>query len=947
MLLLVLAIVITGCGSGSNGGGSTTYLVDVVIKALDSSTGNIVETGSVRTSGGKAGDSSNGITKFRLKGEKSYTFIANAPYYNEAEKKVKVGKENITVTMKISKAKAKITGRVLDETSNGLQANIKIVELDRMIQSDSDGSFTFEKVPVSDKNYTLEITKDGYGSKTKSNLGLVKDEVKNVGDIVLSNTPGTVSGRVKDPGGNAVSDVTVTIVETGKSTTTDANGEFSLESLPGDYTLELSHVEYETYSRQITIQSEEDNFISLELEPKPGQITGIVKDEYDYPVANAQVLITELSETTETLSNGTFNLEVPPGSYRVSINDDQFKEYTKQVTVRSTEETNMGTITLVEKTGMLQGRVIDQDTKEAIANAAVRIKELGDQGKTKTDSSGYFYFNNVRIGTYTLEVNAADYSTEQTANVEVLEQKTTNVDDIELIKNPAAIMGNVREAVNQEALKEVTVTIEELGISTKTDVNGSFKFEGIRSDTYSLTVDYSNYYSKSLTSIYAPANSTNNLGTIELDPKPAKVTGSTEPGAAVTVGVKSVTADGDTGAFTVSNLQPGDYTVNISLTNYYDKNQDITVNPGELKDIGYIELNPKLGKIIGSTNADKVEITSLGLNADITEGVFEFTDMEPDTYKLTFTKPGYFDKQVDVTINPNQTTDIGTVDLEPRLGTIEGYINDTADVILLNQDQVLRDKSGYFEFSNLEPEETYYVKVDWDKHEPKAYAVTLSSGETKDLGNISLDKLPNIDKSFTDNKSKTVLVERTDNNDPTNMSDSKSLTVYNDQTMTMSGYTKKYINTSYSYAYTNVYGPNFSRTDKAGNFSITKSVNPGTYTIKASILDIRLTELSGAKITVYYTRYEQVPLINFSKLWDYGDSDYSVFIEAIERKNSAIKNLRYKWTNSLERPSSGYSSMDNKTYVTVSEPGVWYLHAEADTRLGRTAYNVAGPFVVK
>jgi iron complex outermembrane receptor protein len=72
-----------------------------------------------------------------------------------------------------------------------------------------------------------------------------------------SQTAGTISGIVKDAGGNVLAGATVQIERTNKGGYTNAQGRFSLEAIPGNYTVLVSFVGYVTQHQPVTVKAGE------------------------------------------------------------------------------------------------------------------------------------------------------------------------------------------------------------------------------------------------------------------------------------------------------------------------------------------------------------------------------------------------------------------------------------------------------------------------------------------------------------------------------------------------------------------------------------------------------------------------------------------------------------------------------------------------------------------
>ncbi|WP_439330844.1 S8 family serine peptidase [Neobacillus piezotolerans] len=131
---------------------------------------------------------------------------------------------------------------------------------------------------------------------------------------------------------------TVTVLETGRSTRTDAsNGRFSMIHMAGDYNIRADAYGFYPQTRPITIVDGRDTSVSFTLEPIPhGIITGVVTDERSRePIANATVMVMEDARIApvRTDQNGAFSLEVLEGTYTLAVSADQYYNKNSTVTV--------------------------------------------------------------------------------------------------------------------------------------------------------------------------------------------------------------------------------------------------------------------------------------------------------------------------------------------------------------------------------------------------------------------------------------------------------------------------------------------------------------------------------------------------------------------------------------------------------------------------------------
>lgn len=927
LLLFILSLlVISGCG----GKPKTTYKVKVIAQVMDAESGKSITTASTKLSSGVTGNTSNGITEFTLEGDKDYTFISNAPGYIETIHKAHIGKQNITITIKLSKKTYTLTGKIVDGENKPVnQANVKVIELDRNVESGGDGRFTFDKIPVSNIPYTLEVTKPGYGTRKLGNIQ-VNEEVKDIGTVILSNTPGTLSGIVKNTNDQALNGVTVRIVELGITSQTNFSGEYSFSVLPGTYTVEFTHSNYSKVTQSnVKVESNKTTSLAVRLDPKPGSLSGVVIDNYDVPVGGVIITIMGTNYKTDTLSNGFFSFtEIPPGNYRIEFSHPQFKFGNAQVIIESGKETLIGNYRIEEKTGTLTGRVIDRTELIPLLGATVRIIERGIT--STTNGQGYFTFNNLRIGTYTLEVTATDYSKEIVNEVVVKENSVINVPDISIIKNPGSIAGTVKDSQTQQNLKNVKVTlIENTAIQTTTNAIGAFKIENMEPGIYSLKFDLPNYNVKEVTDIYVEPRKTVNIGAVQLVPKACTVLGTTTPGARVELRGTShyATANG-AGAFVVNDIMPGNYTLDISKTDYNPLYKTITLKPGETLDLGSIPLNAIPGRIIGITNAESVRVIETEKTYSVANELFEITNVMPGNYTLEFSKENYQTRNISVSVSANKTTDTGKVVLIPFNGSISGYITSSGGNITLveKKDTQFYNNPAYFKYDNLEPG-IYHLTLKTPDCTSKFYEVEVKPGEETNLGSISSGSL----FSWVNNQY--------DKGEYTISSIDVSKIKFR-QTVVMVFYLTA--NSNYNSSVT-IYanGVEIANVEGRGERSASVTINPGdeiTWHCNPSAPGAS----ASFKSMTYYTDQGQ-PSIDIINTWGYSSS-LSATINVAD-VYTGISSLQYSFSNSPSSPGS-YKSISNGGTVTISTPGVWYLHVKTTDGVGNVSTMVEGPYIV-
>ncbi|MCB9250742.1 MAG: PEGA domain-containing protein [Ignavibacteriales bacterium] len=153
--------------------------------------------------------------------------------------------------------------------------------------------------------------------------------------------------------------------------------------------------------------------------------------------------------------------------------------------------------------------------------------------------------------------------------------------------------------------------------------------------------------------------------------------------------------------FTFKPLQPGDYSIGLSLLNYRDTLVTTTLNSG-----GNVTENVKLtlyeprGSIALSSNPSGAQIFLDGVNTQLTTPS-KIRKLEAGEYDITLKFLGYVDSTFSVKVLADLNTDVPTVNmiLIPLVGDLELFSDPQGASIFLNG--VDTDKKTPFKFENL------------------------------------------------------------------------------------------------------------------------------------------------------------------------------------------------------------------------------------------------------
>ena len=131
----------------------------------------------------------------------------------------------------------------------------------------------------------------------------------------------------------------------------------------------------------------------------------------------------------------------------------------------------------------------------------------------------------------------------------------------------------------------------------------------------------------------------------------------------------------ENGYYEFSGLSKGNYTLTYKKEGFLDQTQDISLNEGEVKDLGTVTMEQVVsGKIYGNVvdiKGNPLEFVRLRLKGVMTkviktassdaDGFFEFADLEADTYVIIAKKKKYRNAQQKVKLEEGESTEIEIV----------------------------------------------------------------------------------------------------------------------------------------------------------------------------------------------------------------------------------------------------------------------------------------------
>ncbi|MDZ7260905.1 MAG: carboxypeptidase regulatory-like domain-containing protein, partial [candidate division KSB1 bacterium] len=604
--------------------------------------------------------------------------------------------------------------------------------------------------------HTLSASKQGYLSSENKVVTLTPGQTLSGINFVLSPNASVITGRVTS-GSLPVYKATITAQEknlgTRKTAETDANGYFSLSVTSGTYILKATKTGFVSSPDSILVTIAPGQTIpnqNFNLRENLSYISGMVKSE-STPVRNATIQVAAIDApdqaatfSTETGVDGSFNLSVLPDlKYAVQVTRSGY--YSQSDT---TTKLILGqTVTLVFNLSLHQSRIkgkILASNGASIGEALIQAANASLTFTSRSEASGYYTLG-VNAGTYPLSVQKSGFipgSKQITIGV----GDTLSGVDFTLTPNVASLDGRITNSSTgagiENALVVVTETSSGQGGSIHSNAQGNYLIQNLSPGIYKITVTHPSYQEKSLNNQVFAGGSANRVN-FTLTPKNGRIEGRVTSngvgmsGVTITASVAGVSTSAVTatdGTYSISNLTPGSYSVQASLTGYTSSSpKTVEVPVNGLAQADFI-VTPNEGRITGfvkqnGTGMGGAQVTAIGLKGNsgfttsASDGSFTIPDLALDTYKVSVNLQGYSSTPEDTTVTLRAGVTISlNFALTRSVVQIAGEVRDQAGNPLANirvveesskgRGETTTDGNGRFQFINLPTNTQYVVRTD-------------------------------------------------------------------------------------------------------------------------------------------------------------------------------------------------------------------------------------------
>ena len=300
--------------------------------------------------------------------------------------------------------------------------------------------------------------------------------------------------------------------------------------------------------------------------------------------SESQPSVTPPMGDSTTLSFNWNTTGINPGLYKIRAEAILAEDVDQENNV------DWKSINVISSLGTIWGIVTDSSTGDPISGANVTADTVASD---TTNEDGYYWITDVEPGNYTVTASAAGYQTSSETTT-VLPGETTPL-NFELTLLPGTITGTVTNSLTGEPIAGANVTAN--GYSATTNSSGAYVIPDVPLGNYTVTASAAKYVNQSKTATVT-AGTTTTLD-FELTPLNGTISGIvTDSSTGDPISEATVTANGmsattnSSGAYTISDVPAGNYTVTVSANGYEDSSQtSVTVVAGETTTVNF-ELTP-------------------------------------------------------------------------------------------------------------------------------------------------------------------------------------------------------------------------------------------------------------------------------------------------------------------------------------------------------------------
>ncbi|MBZ0264215.1 carboxypeptidase regulatory-like domain-containing protein [bacterium] len=533
-------------------------------------------------------------------------------------------------------------------------------------------------------NYDLVIKADGFVSdSTLKDVKVKAREVTDVGTSYLNvSGMGAIAGKLEP----AIEGVTVSLIQRdtiSTATNTNRDGEFNFSMLhPGSYSILVNAEGYSEFRSEVYVVSAGNttNIGTIVLNDNSrGSISGVIAPRNSSAIVLLKKEENPVDSTIiDPFTGQYFFMALNPDTYVLEVRADGYTNQKSSDIVVVAGETNGSNNFTLERVASISGMVIPKT-----AGAEVNLLLNGDVvvSASVNPADGTYSLENLAAGTYTVRIEAQGWSTWESSDpVNLRAGETTSLERVYLSERGSNVVyGRVVDSISENAISNAEISL--VNQIQSSDAEGYFAFRDVSAGIGSFQVSHESYLSV-LSSLSIPETGSTHLF-IDLVPAgglSGEVSNS-ETGQPI-VNARIALDGGDFATFSNANgvysflsLPDGEHFLSCQKNQFQTFQQTINIrsNGNTEKNINLIPLEAVTGTISGvvrrSTDNSLLPWTFVEVAGRTTttggDGTFEFQNIQEGNHMVNFSRDGFLDGIVSVSVTAGETSD-ASIRLDPE-----------------------------------------------------------------------------------------------------------------------------------------------------------------------------------------------------------------------------------------------------------------------------------------
>ncbi len=334
---------------------------------------------------------------------------------------------------------------------------------------------------LSPGDYVVTPVREGHSTDDRLEISIGPGETISGVRLELWANPSSISGRIFDADGESLQGASVSAA--GVNTTTDGQGNYTLDVPSGDHVVSASKQGYATEENgPIGVEAgQEIDDVNLTMIDNAGSITGRVRRGQD-PIFNATVTAVrgdnEATSVTTTDREGNYSFGLRYGDYRITVEKGGFiarGDGYIDVQLQAGQEVTGRDFAMLNYSARITGTV--RSAGGPVSAPSIRVVRLDDENReynTSGNVQGRFAVTVAPEASYIVIATRDGYSSDQDTT-EALDVEGEIAVGLEINALPCQISGRV--LVGEDALEQATIRADGDGQSYETQTDGSGIFQ--------------------------------------------------------------------------------------------------------------------------------------------------------------------------------------------------------------------------------------------------------------------------------------------------------------------------------------------------------------------------------------------------------------------------------------------------------------------------------------